>query len=330
MNSRPLISVVIPVYNVEKYLAKCVDSVINQTYSNLQIILVDDGSPDSCGSICDSYKEKDPRIVVIHKANGGLSDARNHGIRVARGEFISFVDSDDYLSPIFIESLHYANKKNNTRISAVPGGTDFYGEDDVSLVHDRDELEGRMHAISATDCQKKLLYQVIDTGAPFRLYAKEVIDPDMFPVGLYYEDLATVYKIIRKTDRVSIVDSRGLYAYRQRETSIIRQVYSPHKANSAIIISKQLYSDIRTWYPELESAACSRCFSVNRMVFAQTPSNAKEDRLRIWQELCLYKNTIVKDRDARKRERIAAFIACIGKKPFIWFCEACRKWGLLK
>ena len=96
MNS--LISVIVPIYNVEKYLDKCVDSIINQTYKNLEIILVDDGSPDNCPQMCDDYAKKDSRIRVVHKENGGLSDARNAGMKVATGEYVSFIDSDDYIS----------------------------------------------------------------------------------------------------------------------------------------------------------------------------------------------------------------------------------------
>ena len=96
------VSVIIPVYKVEKYLEKCIDSVINQSYSNLEIILVDDGSPDNCGKICDKYAKKDNRIRVIHKTNGGLSDARNNGIKIATGNYIAFIDSDDYVTEDYI------------------------------------------------------------------------------------------------------------------------------------------------------------------------------------------------------------------------------------
>ena len=120
-----MISIVVPVYNVEKYLSQCLDSILTQTYKNLEIILVDDGSTDKSGSICDSYKKKDPRIVVIHKENGGLSDARNAGVAICKGDFISFVDSDDYLSPYFYEILMGVAQKRNCDIVALKSGTDF-------------------------------------------------------------------------------------------------------------------------------------------------------------------------------------------------------------
>ena len=105
-SNEPLISVIIPVYKVEKYLNKCVDSVLNQTYKNLEIILVDDGSPDKCPEICDEYAKKDDRIKIIHKQNGGLSDARNVGIEKSTGEYITFIDSDDYVDSNYIEQLY--------------------------------------------------------------------------------------------------------------------------------------------------------------------------------------------------------------------------------
>ncbi len=117
MSDNPLISVVIPVYKVEKYLRECVDSVINQTYKNLDIILVDDGSPDKCPAICDEYAEKDTRVRVIHRKNGGLSAARNSGIDIARGEYITFIDSDDYVSRVYVEQLYFTLKTSGAGAS---------------------------------------------------------------------------------------------------------------------------------------------------------------------------------------------------------------------
>ena len=112
-----LISVIVPVYNVEKYLDKCIQSIVDQTYTNLEIILVDDGSPDNSGAICDEWAEKDNRIKVIHKANGGLSDARNAGLDIATGEYIAFVDSDDYIELDFYDKLYNVIKATNCDIS---------------------------------------------------------------------------------------------------------------------------------------------------------------------------------------------------------------------
>ena len=117
MNNDILISVIVPIYNVEQFLSKCIQSIINQSYSRLEIILVDDGSTDDSPQICDEFKEKDKRIKVIHKKNGGLSDARNVGIEVASGEYIGFVDSDDYIDELMYEKLLNACIRNNSYIS---------------------------------------------------------------------------------------------------------------------------------------------------------------------------------------------------------------------
>ena len=111
-----LLSVIVPIYNVEDYLNRCVDSIINQTYKNLEIILVDDGSPDNCPQMCDDYAKKDSRIRVVHKENGGLSDARNAGMKVATGEYVSFIDSDDYISLDFYETLFQTMVDNDSDI----------------------------------------------------------------------------------------------------------------------------------------------------------------------------------------------------------------------
>ena len=113
---KDLITIVVPVYKVEQYLDKCVNSIINQTYKNLEIILVDDGSPDNCGKMCDEYAKNDNRIVVIHKENGGLSDARNAGIEIAKGKYISFIDSDDYVTEDYVEFLYALISNNNVEV----------------------------------------------------------------------------------------------------------------------------------------------------------------------------------------------------------------------
>ena len=114
----PTISVIVPVYKVEPYIRKCVDSILGQTFSDIQVILVDDGSPDQCGKICDEYAKQDNRVEVIHKENGGLSDARNAGIPYAKGEYIIFLDSDDYIDERMVERLHSLLNETNASIAA--------------------------------------------------------------------------------------------------------------------------------------------------------------------------------------------------------------------
>ena len=152
----PLITVIIPIYKVEKYLPKCLDSVLAQTYSNLEIILVDDGSPDNCGAICDEYAARDSRIRVIHKENGGLSSARNSGIDICRGKYISFIDSDDFVSPYFIEMLYRGVHDFNCEIATVEHGVSFMEGKDDSVVFAKDKLQRSYEEIQPNNCQMVL------------------------------------------------------------------------------------------------------------------------------------------------------------------------------
>lgn len=334
MRPNNLVSVIVPVYNVKQYLEECFTSICNQTYQNLEIILVDDGSTDGSGDLCDGLVKKDPRSRVLHKPNGGLSDARNYGLRFANGDWVSFVDSDDYISPIFIEVLHNACVETGCKISAVPFGKPFNDGDSCTLVDSTDSVVAAK-ALPSPDVQRLMLYQTLDTGAQWRLYAKESLGIDPFPKGLYYEDLASIYKIIHKVDTVAVVDCRELYAYRMRSNSIIRQEYKHIKGESALIVAQQLYIDILAWYPELQKAAASRCFSVCRMVFAQLPTFTNDSLVRgdsseLWCVLKEYRQVVLIDDRARKRERLAAGIACLGKIPFQMFCLLCRAFGLMR
>lgn len=335
MGKDSLVSVIVPVYNVKEYLRECFDSITSQSYANLEIILVDDGSTDSSGELCDELAARDGRAFVLHKSNGGLSDARNAGLRVAHGNWVSFVDSDDYVSPVFIEALLDAALSAGCQISAIPFGKTFEDNDDCSLINTLD-LVPSAKAFASQNVQQMMLYQKLDTGAPWRLYAKEILDDDPFPIGLYYEDLASVYRIIHAVDRVAVVDCVELYAYRMRDNSIIRQEYKHIKGESALRVSRQLYSDICAWYPDLADAAASRCFSICRMVFAQAPMGTKAtpeehaDATALWDNLRRYRKIVLRDRSARKRERFAAAVACLGRTCFEAFCQFSRKVGLMR
>lgn len=334
MRPNDLVSVIVPVYNVKQYLEECFTSICNQTYQHLEIILVDDGSTDGSGDLCDELVKRDPRSRVLHKPNGGLSDARNYGLRFANGDWVSFVDSDDYVSPVFIEILLNACLETGCQISAVPFGKPFDDGDSCALL-DSVSSVAAAKVLPSPEVQRLMLYQALDNGAQWRLYTKESLGIDPFPKGLYYEDLASIYKIIHKVDTVAVVDCRELYAYRMRNDSIIRQEYKHIKGKSALIVAQHLYKDILAWYPELQRAAASRCFSVCRMVFAQLPTVSNDSLVRgdsseLWRMLKKYRQVVLIDGRARKRERLAAGVAYLGKIPFQMFCLLCRAFGLMR
>ncbi|KAB7788130.1 glycosyltransferase family 2 protein [Bifidobacterium cebidarum] len=325
----PLVTVIVPVYNVEQYVEQCLDSISSQTYRNLEIIVIDDGSTDESGRICDEFASRDSRATVIHEDNCGLSGARNNGIRLSHGEWISFIDSDDYLSPIYIETLISTALQTKSPIARVPFGKPFTDGQTCTLTNSIKEVPSPT-VLSSQQMQKDLLYQQYDTAMQWGVYERWTLGDDPFPLGLYYEDLATLYRAIHRISQVAMVECREIYAYRMRSDSQIRQSFRPVKAQSALKVSEQLENEICNWYPELAAAAASRCFSVNRMVFAQIPIQEKQTRNIIWQRLKRYRSTVLIDHEARTRERIAAFITLLGIWPFTWFCSVCRHIGLMR
>ena len=217
----PLISVIVPIYNVERYLEKCIHSILNQTYQNLEIILVDDGSPDNCGAICDQYSAVEQRIKVIHKQNGGLSDARNKGIDAATGEFLVFVDSDDAILSEMIEKLY-------RRIVIDQSDMAFCGYKQVNLYGELlSEVALPDKVLTGFDALK-VSYEslgVLYTITWNKLYKRHLFQSIRFPVGKYHEDEYTSYLIIDQCSRISII-REALYIYYQRADSIMQEVYS--------------------------------------------------------------------------------------------------------
>lgn len=247
MKDNPLISIIIPVYNVEKYIKDCVNSILKQTYTNLEIILIDDGSTDTSGQICDDYACKDSRINVIHKANGGLSEARNVGIDIAKGEYITFIDSDDYVFPSFIEYLHDLISRNNADISVCqPINVDEYNK---ALSKGGEQIDKVVKG--NYDCMEEYLSgNAIDTVAWRKLYKSDLFKSGVrYPIGKYHEDVWTTYKLIAQCNTISI-GSKALYAYRQRTGSIVNSSFLPKHLDSVFgAIQRQDF--IEENYPNL-------------------------------------------------------------------------------
>lgn len=259
----PLISIVIPMYGVETYLKECLDSVMRQTYKNLEIILVDDGSPDRCGEIAEMYASKDERFIVIHKINGGLSDTRNVGIAAATGDYIFFLDSDDIIEENAIESLYYICHDGNADI-AISGLYNFIGAENVNQKRDegnktndsdgvkadipvyKDQIE---YMNSKETMKKILLPQGIGYEAPGKLYRRLLWEGIQFPVGNLYEDYSTTYKVILKAERIGIL-LEPIYGYRVRAGSIM-QSNIKEKNLSLIDISESVTKEISQKVPEL-------------------------------------------------------------------------------
>ena len=224
-------------------MAECVDSIINQTYKNLEIILVDDGSPDNCGKMCDEYAQKDSRIVVIHKPNGGLSDARNAGLDIAKGEFVSFIDSDDFIIPEAIERLYGTAVEDGSDL--VCGGRyDLYG--DVKFV----SICPRSHDVLTAEQIMAKIMTVDECDVSFcdKMYRLSLFEGVRFPLGEINEDAATFYKVVSRVGKASTLPL-PIYYYRQRAQSITsnfsekKLIYIDH-ANDIVAFVKENYPNI--------------------------------------------------------------------------------------
>ena len=221
----PLISVIIPVYNVEKYLHECVDSILAQTYTNLEIILVDDGSTDASGKICDEYAAKDLRIRVIHQVNQGVSAARNAGIRAATSSLISFVDGDDWTDKRFVETLYNTLEQHSTQVACVGYcEVDKQGSHPVSVLTHAQQTEV-VSGIKAVE----MGFAPLGFFAWNKLFVKTLFEKIKFPQGSLFEDMATVSKLFLETDKVAITNDALYYYNRLNTDSITKKRFSVKK-----------------------------------------------------------------------------------------------------
>lgn len=245
------ISVIVPVYNVEQYLERCIDSIINQTYKNLEIILVNDGSTDNSGQLCDELAKKDGRIRVIHKKNGGLSDARNVGVDEAKAELIGFIDSDDYIDEDMYELLINNLKAANADLSMC-GHYDVYNNVLEAQVVDKKTWE-----LSPQEAIKMVMEaKILSVTAVNKLYKKSLFSEIKFEIGKIAEDAFIMIKLLDKCNKIVATNEKKYY-YVHRENSITTQKFSlkflnvieAYEQNKEIILEK---------YPELKEVAQMR------------------------------------------------------------------------
>lgn len=250
-----LVSVIVPIYKVEKYLKKCVDSILNQTYTNLEIILVDDGSPDNCPKICDEYAKQDDRIKVIHKENGGLSDARNAGIKIATGDYVSFIDSDDYISCDFIETLYTTMKGENS---------DIVECEIVKFEEKTDPVFEHQNCETISFTTEKGLSMLMEESQFHqyvwnKLYKSEYAFKVPFAKGKINEDEFWTYKVFGQANRVTKIN-KPMYFYLQRSGSIMGESFNLHRLDALEAkVERQEY--IETNFPNLKKQAKIDLFS---------------------------------------------------------------------
>lgn len=314
------ISIIIPVYKVEKYIRKCVDSVINQTYKNLEIILVDDGSPDNCGKICDEYAKKDNRIRVIHKKNGGLSEARNYGLNVAKGKYILLIDSDDFIEKETVEYLYGLCQKYNAEIAV--GKTRFLYEGQEEPKKTRAEKEDDIKTYNTEQALETMLYsQEFTNIACNKLYKAELFNNIRYPLGKLYEDLATTYKLISNADTI-VLGSKYTYNYlSNRNTSIMNKQFDK-KRMEGLDFAEEILEYVSKNYPNIKNSAIARLYIESITIFIKMPMKKmyRQENKRIKDYLKKYRDIVLHDKKVPMKQKMLCVTAILGKAPLrlVW------------
>ena len=316
-----LISVIVPIYNVEEYLPNCIESILRQTYKHLEIVLVDDGSPDRCGEICEEYAKKDDRIRVIHKENGGLSDARNKGMSIATGKYFTFIDSDDYISEDYVEYLYKLLKEHDADISVC----------DLIMTSSMKETEQKdsksVFKYSVDEALEAMLYaKVFSTSADAKLYKRELFEGVEYPIGKYMEDLFTTYRLICKSKRI-VCGKRVCYYYYHREGSITQSVFSEKHLHRFEALKTMYETEIKNRSEIVQKAYRSMMVSSMAALLAKQPP--KSDRIdEIWREVKKYLVGAIINSKNSKRIRAQAFLMLFGRKvaTFIIVRYYAMKW----
>ncbi len=312
MNTNPIISVIVPVYKVEQYLSQCVDSILNQSYDNLEIILVDDGSPDRCPEMCDGYAQKDSRIRVIHKKNGGLSDARNKGIDVAKGDYLYFVDSDDCISEGSVEYLYHLIKKYDAEVAIGGMAITTSLEKPFQQVSSYDHVYDNVSALSEMMYNKRFNH-----SASAKLYKASLFEGVRYPVGKLYEDLFTTYRVVNQACRIAF-GSQVCYYYYIRQGSIMQSTFTP-KNNDVVDGLFKLKCEIPLESYDLKKPYASLVVDCITTLLEKNPR--KNDINEGWNLLKKNRMAVVLDKNASYRVRTKALLSYGG----VGFLKTCIK-----
>lgn len=324
------VSVIVPVYGVERYLSACVESILRQTYDNLEILLVDDGSPDSCGEICDGFARRDSRVRVFHRPNGGVSAARNWAIDRAAGRYLTFVDSDDILSPHYIECLYRVLRMTDADISLcgnrnIPeqnweSAPSLWDGEDFSV------SEESVTVYSTKEAMRALLYQVPIDAAPWsKLFKRELFEGIRFPLNCWYEDIAIMPQLFHRAKRLAYCPYEG-YGYLLRGEGTTLKRFSDEKMQLVDIVEKNERM-ILGWYPDLKAPAYSRTVRANLHIYSQIPMEKqyRNYRRRIGENVRKRRMTILADKGARRGTKLALCLTCGG----LWTIRALRQFKAL-
>ena len=308
----PLISVIVPVFNAENYLDQCLESIVAQSYRHLEILVVDDGSTDGSGKICDRWAERDERIRVIHQPNGGHSAARNAALDVMSGDLVMMVDSDDVIHPDFTATLLELQQNSDADI-AVGAYIPFYDEKP-------DFPDICNPVIQRYDQQEALLtifYQHGFDHSPWgRLYKASLFDGIRFPLGIIYEDLAIIYPLLKRCDHI-VTTSQVLYGYRQHESSSMR-VFSPRRAD-VLDVCEKLETEMADHDKQYLKAVRSRLLSAyfNILLLSSQDKSGQYSQLgdRCWAGIKRLRLPCLFDSNVRCKNKLGILVSFFGR----WF-----------
>lgn len=311
----PLISVIVPVFNTEaEYLKDCVASVERQTYSNWELLLIDDGSTNGIGRICDSLSENDSRISVVHRENGGLSTARNTGIDYAKGAYIFFLDSDDMMMDYALEVLA------ESVLSCRPDMAIGRFVESENPVYTPDKRADRQCLPPERVLENSLYQQGILHSACGKLFRREIFDKERFSDGLYYEDLDFFYRACFCCKSIAVLNS-CVYFYRQHGGSFIH-TWSDHRLD-VLTVTDRIEKYIGENIPELLPAARDRKFSANFNIFILAVLNRQDEAARrCWSVIRKYRWRALTDPKVRFKNKAGALLSCGG----FGFCRLIARW----
>lgn len=318
------VSVIIPVYNVAGYFPRCMQSVAAQTYSDYEVVLVDDGSTDGCEDLCDQYAAEYMFVKTVHQSNQGLSVARNHGVEVAKGEYICFIDSDDYVSADYIEKLMTAMELYQADMAVIKMRS-VSDKDEVPITY-RDSKKDCRLMDTETAMTEMLYSKLFGVSACAKLYRKELLEKYPYPVGVYYEDLGTTYKIMGECRIIVFIDSVG-YFYVRRKGSIQHSRWQgKHMYGIRALQEQQLY--VKEHFPGAVNAA--KCKSVISLLefMDLLRGHSKEDK-KLFRQFrkeimrLAFSGGVLADRNVTRNTKIKVGIVSMGYLPM------CAGWKMI-
>ncbi len=303
-NESDLISVIIPIYNVKKYLRRCIKGVLAQTYKNLEIILIDDGSTDGSAELCDELFHEDKRIVVFHKQNGGIASARNYGIRAANGDYVCFIDPDDIVDEDYVEFLHNIIIKYKVKLAICSHRVLYEGH--KTAVDMSTKESGKID--SKVIIQRLLYADGIDTSFWAKMFTKDILLKHLCPEGRNYEDAACMYLYFDSVPYIGL-DSVAKYTYCVRRMSISQKPFDKSKMD-LITATKEMHDYIVQKYPKMKLGAERRLMyahlsTLRQIALSPKTKDSEECRPIVWQYIKAHKGSVMRNTNIPERDRKA-------------------------